>query len=95
MARMSSAAPIVIQLYGWSGGYSADVSAIERQPVGPVLVVLPPLVQHDVALGLESLRRQRRQQIAHAIGFHPQREIEGAGRARLPSSWCDRCWSIR
>ncbi len=55
-----------------------------RQPVRAVLVVLPPLVQHDVALVRELGLGQRRQQVAHAIRFHPQRELERAGRHDLP-----------
>ena len=52
--------------------------------VRTVLVVLPPLVQHDVALVVELLLGERRQQVAHAIGFHPQREVERAGRHHFP-----------
>ena len=59
-------------------------SAIMRHAVRTILVVLPPLVQHDVALRLEPLARQRRQQVPHAIRFHPQRQIDGAGRHDLP-----------
>ena len=84
MARMSSADPIVIQLYGCVGGIQRLAERHERQAVRPVLVVLPALVQHDVALRLEPLGRQRRQQIAHAIGLHPQRPIDGARRHDLP-----------
>jgi hypothetical protein len=54
------------------------------KPVGTVLVILPPLVEHDVALVLELLLRQRGQQIAHPIGFHPERELERAGRDHFP-----------
>ena len=54
------------------------------EAVRPILVVLPPLVEHDVALVLELLLGQRRQQIAHAIGFHPQRQLERAGRHDFP-----------
>ena len=55
-----------------------------RETVGPVLVVLPPLVQHHVALIRELRLGQRRQQVAHPIGFHPQRELERAGRHHFP-----------
>ena len=55
-----------------------------RQPVRPVLVVLPPLVQHDVALVRELRLGQRRQQVSHPIGFHPERELERAGRHDFP-----------
>ena len=43
--------------------------------IGPVLVVLPPFVEHDVALVLELGLSQRRQEEAHAIGFHPERQL--------------------
>src|SRR5256885_14466914 len=33
-----------------------------------VFVVLPPLVEDDIALRLEPLLRERRQQVPHAIG---------------------------
>ena len=55
-----------------------------RQPVGAVLVVLTPFVQHDITLIRELRLRQRRQQVAHAIGFHPQRELERVGRHDFP-----------
>ena len=56
----------------------------QRHAVRPVLVVLPPLVEHDVALRLEPLARQRRQQVPHAIRFHPERKLQGARRHDLP-----------
>jgi hypothetical protein len=56
----------------------------QRHAVRPVLVVLPPLVEHDVALRLEPLARQRRQQVAHAIRFHPERQLERARRHHFP-----------
>ncbi len=58
---------------------------LERcQPVGPVLVALPPLVQHDAALGLEARLGQRGDHPAHAIGFHPERQPHRFGRHGLP-----------
>ncbi len=54
------------------------------EPVGPVLVVLPPLVQHHFALVGELGVRQRRQQVAHAVGLHPQREIQRVRRNHFP-----------
>ena len=56
----------------------------QRHPVRPVLVVLPPLVEHDIALRLEPLARQRRQQVPHAIGFHPERQLQRASRHDFP-----------
>jgi hypothetical protein len=55
-----------------------------REPVRPVLVVLPAFVQHDVALVRELRLRQRREQVAHPVGFHPQRQLERAGRHHFP-----------
>ena len=54
------------------------------EAVRTVLVVLAPLVQHDLALVGELRVGQRGQQIAHAIRFHPQRTIERVGRHHLP-----------
>ena len=43
----------------------------------------PSLVHHDFALSVELLLRHRRQQLAHAIRFEPQRELELIRRQRL------------
>ena len=45
-------------------------------PYGPVLVALAPLVLDDVALRVDGLRRHRVEQVAHAIRFEEQRELE-------------------
>ena len=42
-----------------------------REPVRTVLVVLPPFVQHDVALVRELRLGERRQQVTHPVRFHP------------------------
>jgi hypothetical protein len=55
-----------------------------RQAVGPVLVVLPPLVQHDLAFGRELLLAQGRQQVPHAVRLHPQRQFERLRRHHFP-----------
>ena len=55
-----------------------------REPVRAVLVILAPLVQHDVALVRELRLRERRQQVPHAIGFHPDRQLQRARRHHLP-----------
>ena len=47
-----------------------------REAVRPVLVVLAPFVQHHVALVRELGFGQRRQQKPHAIGFHPERQLQ-------------------
>ncbi len=54
------------------------------QTVGPVLVVLPALVQHHVALVRELGLGQRRQQVAHAVRLHPQPKLERTGRQHFP-----------
>ena len=54
------------------------------EAVRPVLVVLTTFVEDDFTLILEFRRGERRQQIAHAIGFHPEREIERVGGHDLP-----------
>ena len=55
-----------------------------RQPVGPVLVVLTPLVQHDAPLRLETLPGERRQQVRHPVRLHPQRQIHRVGGDHFP-----------
>jgi hypothetical protein len=55
-----------------------------RQAVGAVFIILPPLVEHDLTLVRELRLGQRRQQITHSIRFHPQRELERAGRHHFP-----------
>ena len=55
-----------------------------RQPVGAVLVVLAPLVQHDLTLVVELRGRERGEQVPHAVRLHPQRELERARRHDLP-----------
>ncbi len=72
--------PVIRVLVRKQGGH-------QREPghaVRAVLVVLPPFVQHDVALVGELLLGEGRQQEPHAIGFHPQRQLEGVGRHDLP-----------
>jgi hypothetical protein len=54
------------------------------ETVRPVLVVLPPLVQDHRALVRELGLGECGQQIAHAIGFHPQRELQRPGRNHFP-----------
>jgi hypothetical protein len=59
----------------------------ERHPcqaVGTVLIVLPALVQHHVALVVEFGCRQRRQQVSHAIRLHPECEFECVLRHHFP-----------
>ena len=75
---------MVVQWYGMVRRKQRRQHGHRRQAVGPVLVVLPALVQHDVALVRELLLRQRRQQVAHAIGLHPQRQLERARGHDLP-----------
>ena len=55
-----------------------------RQTVGTVFIVLPPLVEHDIALIRELGIGEGGQQEPHAIGFHPQRQFEGVRRHDLP-----------
>ena len=54
------------------------------EAIRPVFVVLPALVQHDLALRFELLRGQSRQQVSHPVRFHPEREIERVGGHDLP-----------
>ena len=54
------------------------------QAIRPVLVILPPLVQDHGALVRELGLGQRRQQVAHPVRFHPEAELERAGRNDFP-----------
>src|SRR6185503_1340719 len=54
------------------------------ESVRAILIVLPSLVQDDAALRLEPMRRHGRQQPAHAIGFHPQRQSQRLGGNDFP-----------
>ena len=54
------------------------------ESVGAVLVILAPLVEHHLALRLELLLRERRQEIPHAVRFHPQGALERTARHHLP-----------
>ena len=90
--------PDVLEARRLNIGRSADrepvirvVGGIQRrddghagEPVGSILVVLPALVEHHVALVLELGVGQRGQEVAHAIRFHPQRELQRVGRHHLP-----------
>ena len=52
------------------------------QPVGPILVALPPLVFHHAPLIVEPFLRHGRQQKGHPVRFHPQgqfQEVRGHG----------------
>ena len=55
-----------------------------HQAVGPVLVVLTAFVEHHFTLGVEPGLRQRGQQIAHPIRFHPQGQFERVGGHHFP-----------
>ena len=50
-----------------------------RETIRAILVILPALVQHHVALVGKLRFRQRRKQVPHSIGFHPQRELQRIG----------------
>ena len=54
------------------------------EAVRTVLVVLPALVQHHVALILELGLGQRRQQVRHPVGFHPEGQVERVRRHDFP-----------
>ena len=55
-----------------------------REAVRTILVVLPPLVQDDVALVDELRLSDGGQEKAHSVGLHPQRELERAVWHDLP-----------
>jgi hypothetical protein len=56
----------------------------QRHSVRAILVILPPLVEHHATLGLETLGRQRREQIPHPVGFHPERQLQRGGGDDFP-----------
>ena len=49
---------------------------LERGAVGNVVVALPPLFLHHLALDVELFLRERREKESHPIGFQPQSESE-------------------
>jgi hypothetical protein len=56
---------------------------LARETVRPVVVALPPLVLHHVALAVHDGRRHGRQQVAHAVALDEERELERIARERL------------
>jgi hypothetical protein len=78
--RRSDRQPVIGMVGRKEGRRQCDTGKAIR----PVLVILPPLVQHDVALVLELFARQRRQQIPHAIRLHPEGELQRPRRHDLP-----------
>ena len=71
----------VVRMIGWE---ERGQDGHRAQTVRPVLVILPPLVEDHGALVRELGLGQRRQQIAHPVRFHPQAELERAGRDHFP-----------
>lgn len=61
----------------------AEVDRAERVPVGDVVVALPLLLLHHVALVVEVLLVDRVEQVPVPVGLHPQRELVGALGHRL------------
>ena len=66
-----------------------------RHAVGPVLVVLAPLVQHDVALVVELRLREGWAAGTPCDRIPSTARVRARWPARLPSSWCDRSWWSR
>ncbi len=89
--------PHVVELRGLDVGVRSDDDAVVRMPFGkqrlehrflddavrPVLGALPPLVPHDVLLVRQLGLIDRLEQVSHAIGLEPERELELIGRHRL------------
>ena len=64
-------------------------------PVRPIVVVLPPLVAHHVALVVELLLGQRRRADSPCDPTRATARSRGSSTAPSRSSWCDRCWWSR
>ncbi len=71
----------VVRVRGWIQGRHERHPC---KPIRPVLIVLTPFVQDDIALVLELGIGQGRQEVAHAIGLHPQRDLQSVRRHDLP-----------
>ena len=56
---------------------------LERRAVRDVVVALAPLFLHHLALDVELLLRQGREEVAHAIGLQPEAEGQVVRRQRL------------
>ena len=65
--------------YGWPGRIGAVRDQLVHLAVG-LVVALALLVLHDAALLVEHLLVDGAEQMAHAVGFHPQRHVERRGR---------------
>ena len=68
--------------YGCPGGNRFVMIVSNALPYGCV-IALALLVLHDAALLVELALVDRAEQVAHAIRFEPQREIDGRGRHGL------------
>ena len=68
----------------------AGTRASSTMPYGAFSVFCRALVAHDVLLVGELQLVDRVEQIAHAIGFEPQRRARAGSTAASRSSWCDR-----
>ncbi len=89
--------PHVIELRGLDVGVRSDDVAVVRMPlrkqrlehrflddaVRPVLAALTPLVPHDVLLVRQLRLIDRLEQVSHAIGLEPERQLELIRRHRL------------
>jgi hypothetical protein len=60
-----------------AGGEEPLVQPLVGQPVGPVLVALPALVDHHAALELQRLRGEHREKEGHAVALQPEGELQG------------------
>ena len=69
--------------YGWSGGECQGVEQLHNVPVRHVVVALPLLFLHNLALSVQIFLSECIQQRGHPVRLQPQREVKSAGRQRL------------
>ena len=73
---------MVVCWYGWLAGKMLAKDVLVHTPVGVVLT-LALLVLHCAALRIQFLLPDRAEQVAHAVGLHPQRGVQRSARHGL------------
>ncbi len=77
---MSAWEPMMSAWYGMPGREQPVVELLVGQPVGRVVVVLPPLVADDGLLGGQALLVEPVEQEPHPVALQPQGQLELVGR---------------
>jgi hypothetical protein len=79
-ASRSAIEPIAAWRIGVTDREQRGADLVVDEAVG-IVVALALLVLHHAALLIELVLGDRAEQVAHAVAFHEQREVERAGRA--------------